>query len=916
MDRGDLPDFGALAEDNGVADAQAQTAKLVLLQERIGKGAKYVVDRPGRHRILHSGVLSERVVGPKGALSLAQRELVLFNDTIAGFAFGKGGLLSPAWEVPLEGVCVHDRLSTHDSLAFNLLAAGSHNPITLEATDSTSKLAWWASLASALTDASPSHIKMEPGWLHRGVVRGTLWSAAIEGDTAAARELVRYTLAGRARKLDTFLPRVAIGAVTGVALGPGGSVTLPPQPVTDIDAADDDGATALHYATVRGDREMVELLLEAGASPQTVNSDFDTPLHVACAKGDPEMVSLLVSNEAPVSMRNLLEQTPLSVALQAPALCGDLSALSRVSGLLLHYGAEASAPDSDGWLPLHRVALLTGTRGDDREASAALSELVSAFVRGGCDSTARVSVQTRDIEGSEGGAEDYTALHLACGAPVASVHLHSSSPTDDDEEDEDDGPVHANAPRAVDVGLIAALAENGCPVNGRTGKGGQTPLHLLMQSLSAPAAAPSPEQHAVRLSAVQRLVSLGARCDIPDAAGVTAGQLAATVPGLSATSALEALSQACAHKDAPEGALAVGDRVARALPKLSRPTVAVASAPTPKAATGFGKMFGALSMSKRGTAAAGPSAPADASHADSCCSICAARFSLTARKNACKRCRATVCGACSTKVFPLTAALAASATAASGDVDSDEDEPAPAASNGGINTQQLKMQAASKFAAGLSAISSVLAPPAASSGGGGPKTTGSGGTAGRGMEGAILALAAGQRVCDPCFLLLCSATAKAQEEARTFEIQKAAAMSKSVNFSDFAGAPSASLPQPSPSASASSSGSASGPRRAAVGAGAAGASGSGDAARQRAALLGSGAASKPPTPQAPASRQAQVGAQSGALQSQLAETQERLAQRGERLNRLQDRAAAMSDDAQQFASLAEQLKKKAKWGFF
>jgi ankyrin repeat protein len=52
------------------------------------------------------------------------------------------------------------------------------------------------------------------------------------------------------------------------------------------------------------------------------------------------------------------------------------------------------------------------------------------------------------------------------------------------------------------------------------------------------------------------------------------------------------------------------------------------------------------------------------------------------------------------------------------------------------------------------------------------------------------------------------------------------------------------------------------------------------------------------------------------LQDTLALTHERLQQRGEKVNRLEEKTAKMASDAQNFASLAEELKMKAKRGWF
>ena len=919
----DTPDFQALARDAGDEGGaqEALAARLAALQARVARGCAYALARPGRTRLLQTGTLSERVGAPRGPPALAPREVLLFNDALVALTPGKAGW-TLAWEVPLGDASAFDRLSLGDALAWDVRGGGGGAlAATLEAPDPTTKLSWFSTLAAALADAAPPERRFD---LHRSVVRGTLWSAALEGDEPAARELVRYTLTGRQR-----------------GVGGGG---LPPQPVTDIDAVDDAGCTALHLATTRGDCGLMTLLLEAGAAPDTVNDELDSPLHVACSGGHVEGVALLAANGAPVGMRNLLEQTPLQVALCSPRMAADPPALRAAVELLLVHGADAAARDSDQLTPLHRVALLHGGGGGgsgggggggDRPGGEALAALVAALVRAGCDPAARAPLRRSDDDGDdgEGGAgradseESYTSLHLACGTPVAGYYSPLSDDDDDDDEDDADGGGEGGAAvaastqppppppegsreeaaggqpatgrwRRVAVEVIVALAEHGCPVNSRTSGRGETPLHLLLRGAAAAAARgrSAAQRRAECLSAVQRLVALGARWGVPDAAGVTAGSLAERLlllPGLSGGSGgLEALSQRFTALEAPADALAVGDKVARALPRPAPRAGAEVAAPTPASAPaapaaagggkqsaalgGLGRLFGAaFSRGKAGVAkleggsGGGLAGGGGDARVAELCQLCAARFSLLAtRRRQCRRCRATVCAACASKSFPLAAALLAPPL---GDVDSDDDDAPPPGA-----PPRPGQQVATKLAAGLSALQLALAPPTGGGGGGGGGPSNDAGAA-------LLRLSSARRVCDPCFLQLRAATVHALAEARAFEIERSAAMRKAVNFADFAG-----------SSSSSSS---------------AGGGGAG-------APTATTPAAPPHSGRSTARSQHAKVAQAGSLQGTLAETQQQLAQRGERLSRLQDRASDMSAQAGEFASLAAQLKAQSRRGFW
>ena len=65
-------------------------------------------------------------------------------------------------------------------------------------------------------------------------------------------------------------------------------------PVSDVNAIQPDGATAVHWAAYQDDPEMVRLLVGAGADPDVANELGVTPLVLACANGNPIIVRLLL----------------------------------------------------------------------------------------------------------------------------------------------------------------------------------------------------------------------------------------------------------------------------------------------------------------------------------------------------------------------------------------------------------------------------------------------------------------------------------------------------------------------------------------------------------------------------------------------------------------------------------------------
>src|SRR4051794_13879906 len=63
----------------------------------------------------------------------------------------------------------------------------------------------------------------------------------------------------------------------------------------DVNAPQNDGATALHWAVHESDTEMVNLLLKNGADPKVANRDGSTPLWLASINGKADIVSALLN---------------------------------------------------------------------------------------------------------------------------------------------------------------------------------------------------------------------------------------------------------------------------------------------------------------------------------------------------------------------------------------------------------------------------------------------------------------------------------------------------------------------------------------------------------------------------------------------------------------------------------------------
>src|SRR5262245_37510914 len=106
----------------------------------------------------------------------------------------------------------------------------------------------------------------------------------------------------------------------------------------DVNAAQGDGTTALHWAASRDDVQMAELLVKAGANVKaTSRIGGITPLMMACQNGNAAMARLLLDAGADAKASSGTGTTALMLA----AAAGNVEVIRT----LLERGAEANAKD-------------------------------------------------------------------------------------------------------------------------------------------------------------------------------------------------------------------------------------------------------------------------------------------------------------------------------------------------------------------------------------------------------------------------------------------------------------------------------------------------------------------------------------------------------------------------------------------
>jgi ankyrin repeat protein len=107
----------------------------------------------------------------------------------------------------------------------------------------------------------------------------------------------------------------------------------------DLNEAQGDGTTALHWAAMKGDAELARLLIYAGANLRaTTRLGSYTPLYLAAKGGHAEIVAALLAAGADANAATSSGATPLMIA----AAAGD----TRTMTSLVENGADINAKDS------------------------------------------------------------------------------------------------------------------------------------------------------------------------------------------------------------------------------------------------------------------------------------------------------------------------------------------------------------------------------------------------------------------------------------------------------------------------------------------------------------------------------------------------------------------------------------------
>jgi ankyrin repeat protein len=237
------------------------------------------------------------------------------------------------------------------------------------------------------------------------------------------------------------------------------------QQNADVNAAEGDGATALHWASYRDQVEMADLLIRSGARVNAANDLGATPLWLAAQNGSVAMAQRLLEAGADPDHALLAGETPLMVASRAGS--------AAIVDLLAAKGANVNARATRGqtalmWAVAQKhpsVVKVLIARGADLHArSDAWSQVMAVFPHGILD-------YNRPIPHGR----DTALLFAARAGDLESAKLLVGAGADVNDEDAWGVSATVLAAHSGFADLVAFLLEHGADPNAATA--GFTALH-------------------------------------------------------------------------------------------------------------------------------------------------------------------------------------------------------------------------------------------------------------------------------------------------------------------------------------------------------------------------------------------------------------------------------------------------------
>lgn len=319
----------------------------------------------------------------------------------------------------------------------------------------------------------------------------------------------------------------------------------------NIKTCDSEGNTPIHLASAHGNTEVVLYLLQQGADVAAINKNLSTPLHLSAKNNHLDTTKALIQYKAKINARDRNGLAPLHLCLLYPQIIecllqngADPDAEDNERKSLLYRAIEGDFPStsvfylikygvslSQNKLILHHAIesknweaaeYLLDQKLDPKEKdSDGRSPLYLALKNKAALETIQFLVaKGADINQKDGSGNSilHYAVNLA-NERVLDFLLKDNSNVNEQNRFERETPLHL-AVKGKNRNIIVLLCKAGANVNIKD-RNGNTPLHLMMEKISAKERRIYREEYEVDQEIVELLINAGANVNEKNNSGKT-----------------------------------------------------------------------------------------------------------------------------------------------------------------------------------------------------------------------------------------------------------------------------------------------------------------------------------------------------------------------------------------------------------
>ena len=220
------------------------------------------------------------------------------------------------------------------------------------------------------------------------------------------------------KNVNIYTHRLETPLIIATQLGAARFASLIIMRGADLDAQDERGYSALHYAVESTSVKMLRQLVECGANVNIQNNDGNTPLHLIVSANNCEMFKELSRIRAlDTSIVNNDNVDPLTLAVMTNQL--------RIMSFLLNFNQGYDKQDAQGKTPLHWACMVAGPCVIHRLIDRSQENIQDMYgdtpltlaIKGNNERAVDLLWNTRHFNLSTRDSNGNTTLHMVCHHP-------------------------------------------------------------------------------------------------------------------------------------------------------------------------------------------------------------------------------------------------------------------------------------------------------------------------------------------------------------------------------------------------------------------------------------------------------------------------------------------------------------------